>query len=682
LAANVRLAGQLRFALVYPPFDDRRDRSAYYVAPPLGLLYLGAYLERAGCDVRIHDFIFDLKIGAINSDLNLYTQCADLIVSGKPDVVAFSTQCSTSPGALSIARIVKQRLPATLVLLGGHDVSFLANSYLRAFPFVDFVLAGEAELTISKLALAISSRTPLESIPGLGFREEFGRIRITSGEDRVSDLDTLLAPSYHLVSPLSEYFNLSRRPTILVDSGRGCAFACEFCQTTLLNGRKVRYRSVESLVAELKLYQRQYGEFEAYFVHDLFSARRKFVVELCERLIDEDLRMSWQCRCRVDQIDHSLLELMVRAGCRMVLYGIESGSEQTLDLMNKNLSLGSTAETLQRVASTVAAGIFPSLSMVIGLPKETLTALDETMALAAEFVKLGRVNAFIQLMSPLPGTSLAKRLEPRFTYEGLNAPTAFSQGIEFVDGKRLPEDEALINSWPKIFQSFQVVVPDHGQLNLCIDISLAYCKLLEVYCHTFTGLTRTLGLRHLDLFQDFRKFLCGKRKRSNLVGVRDFELWDSFKSYAEDHVKMVHQEELLETFTYERLVHEVSISSPVVPTTTTESGAFRLHSSARLFKSRAATGPWDAWAKRECADRESVFLIYQGPDRLFSIRLDDITVEALELLADLNASDASDREYSALRCILAHLCRFGLLVPLSPDFKQSIESTSVHVEGN
>lgn len=675
-----RRTSGLRFCLVYPPFDDKRDRSAYYVAPPLGLLYIASYLEALGHSVVIRDFILDLKYGRLSAARNLYRECADAILSTSPDVVGFSTQCSTSPSSVNIAKLVKELRPQVINLFGGHDVSFLAQQYLEAFPFIDYVLAGEAELTVPMLAEVILGQTSPVDVPGLGFRLN-GKPIFNTSQRRIDNLDTLRAPSYHLVNDLKDYFHVSRRPTILVDSGRGCAFSCEFCQTTLLNGSKVRYRSVSSLVEELKSYKSLYGDYEAYFVHDLFTARRSFVEELCGRLIEENLDLSWQCRCRLDQVDSQLLKLMSRAGCRMLLYGVESGSEKTLAVINKRYRSGVAKEIVQRVGWTVDAGIFPSLSMVIGIPEETANDLNATMLLAAEFVKIGRVNAFIQLLSPLPGTALANRLSHRLDYRGDSAPSAFSQGIEFCEGHRLSEDEVLIRKWPQIFQSFYTVTPDDGDLDIRIDVSLAFCKLLETYCHTFCGLANYLKISLLDLFRQFCGDLRSLRPGQLLRNIKDSEIWDVFSSFAARVLHESNAPELLnEMFRFERMLHDIAVSPPVPSTNAAcqdslELGPFRLRRAARAFHTEFDL-PWISRERSESGEPRpfSSFLVFMTADRLQIAVLEPAMADALDILKSLNGSeDVPVSQYSRILQILAPLRAFDVFERI--DDKAQVDRT-------
>ena len=648
---------------MYPPFDDQRDRRAYYVAPPLGLLSIAAYLEQAGHEVTVHDFIYELRAGRLNSGPGLYGECAERICAGDPDVVGFSTQCSTSPGSVNIGRQVKEIRAETAVLLGGHDVSFLAQEYLRAFEFIDFVLAGEAELTTPELAAAILGRQRFSEVPGLGWRGPGGVVRWNPGARRVDELDSMLPPSYHLVDSPREYFRLSKRATMLIDSGRGCAFGCEFCQTTLLTGRKVRYRSSESLVSELKRYRRLYGDFQAYFVHDLFTARRSFVEALCERLIEEDLGLDWFCRCRLDQVDRALLGRMRRAGCRMLLYGVESGSQITLARMNKRFRPGFAGGTVERTRWTVELGIQPSLSMVVGMPGENRADLNATMALAARLAQVGRLRVFIQLLSPLPGTGVAERAFSQLVYRGPDVPTAFSQGIEFLQGRRLEEDEALIRAWPRLFQCFYAVMPEDGDLDLRADICQAYTRLLEVYSGTFDALSIGFG-SHLGLFEEFRReALAGQPDRGELRHLSKPELWDAFAGFAGWLIQeRGATEDLGEGLRFEQLLGEISRRKPIREAGPQQAieGPFRLQPAAKLFRTHSpAIGTQGSPV--EAASGERSVLVYATPERLVQVPLLPEVADAIELVKTWDeAGETEPAIYARLARLLAPVMALGV----------------------
>ena len=667
-----------RVSLIYPPFHDRRDRSTYYVAPPLGLLQIAAYLEAAGHDVQVFDFIFDLMTGRIQANERLYRTCTERILATDPDIVCFSTQCSTSPGSINIARHIKTLRPSVRIVLGGHDVSFLAKQYLKAFEFVDFVLAFEAELTMPKLVDAIQGAGRFDYVAGLAYRTEDGQVDFVRKAERVKKLDTLLPPSYHLVAPLESYFALSLEPVVLIDSGRGCAFRCEFCQTSQLNGPDIRYRSVPSLVRELRDLSARYGNIVAYFVHDLFTAQREFVERLCTELIAAEFSVTWQCRCRLDQVDKELVELMSKAGCRRLLFGIESGSERTLEGMNKKVRFSNIGEVVECVQWTVDAGILPSLAMVVGVPEETFEDLNATMRLSAKFMRMGRVNTFIQLVSPLPGTVLARRVAHSTIYVGPAAPTSFSQGIEFLDGRRLPEDENLILEWPEIFQSFQTIVPEHGDIGLCIDVAASYCRLLEVYANTYDSLVDETGMSHLELFKQFRDHTKAAAGVDRLLGLMDYEIWDHFRGFAEAAVGV----DISELLRYEIIVHDLAIADPVVadglPPWWRHGGKFRLRSGVRRY--RTASGvPWEPHEQLASQDSMREFLLYMDDDSLKRIELSKAQYQALQLMDSALSADVAGRYFDRLADLLEPLATVGLFAPVVQPSDAGINKTTQQV---
>lgn len=513
---------------------------------------------------------------------------------------------------------------------------------------IDLVLAGEAELAIPQLAEAIQGSRDFGSVPGLYYREQDGKIASGPPPALVDDLDSLLPPSYHLAPDLGQYFRLSLRPTILIDSGRGCPFSCEFCQATLMGDHKVRYRTVTSLVDELRRYCARYGQYEAYFIHDLFTARRSFVEEFCTAMIREHLGVQWHCRCRLDQVDPELLTRMSQAGCNMLLYGVESGSSRILAEVNKRVREGSRASVVKRVRWTVEANIFPSLSMMVGHPEETVDDLNDTMTLASDLVRLGKVNTFIQLLSVLPGTELARRYGGCVQYAGSRAPTSFSQGIEFLEGERLPEDESLIRKYPDIFLSFHNVVPRHGELDLFGVVSQAYCKLLEVYAYTFLGLARHLRLTLVDFFRQYIASFSQKDWRGNRQVRTDEHVWEAFRHFASRIIMSTNPSKALqEVFRYESTVNELVTMEPLPEDRPTLSElprgqSFALVDQARVFRTQSRL-PWiRSDGDERSPGRESCFLLFVTRDRLCAVEIGTCLADALAILAELNQVPSQD----------------------------------------
>jgi radical SAM superfamily enzyme YgiQ (UPF0313 family) len=510
-------------------------------------------LKQAGLGVNLKDYVHRLRTDESFAGRQIYHDIAAEILDEEPDLVAFGCQCVTGPGVLQVAGQIKLQRPDTYVLLGGHDVSHIPQRYMEAFPQIDGILCGECELSMKPLAEALNGQRSFGQVDGLVWRGSDG-IRTNAPAQRIADLDDLLPLDYSIAPPLESYFSHSLMPTILVDSGRGCAFACDFCQATLLTGRKVRYRSVPSLLTELAAWERVNSNIEIYFVHDLFTARRSFVEDFCRQKLAAGVHLTWTCRARVDEVDDKLLTLMAAAGCVRLLYGIESGSDQALKAVHKQ-QRRSHNSVMANVRNTVHVGIMPSLSMITGTPEESRSDLESTMHLASDFMLLGPVRSFIQLMSPLPGTSLTKRLEGRLIYENGQYPTAFSQGIEFDSGRVLATDEAYIRDYPNVFQSFYNVIPAHGRLDLSSDVARYYCKLLESYNRSFRHLAQFLEANYLDLFEMILPAI-------QPPGQRYLSLVDSFRNLVRESSSG--NREIQTSFELEDTIASLAMKTPTV----------------------------------------------------------------------------------------------------------------------
>lgn len=520
----------VRVALVFPPFVDEN----YYVTPPLGLLSIAACLERAGHDVRVHDQILMLQRGDFGrgapagtwANPRIYDACAEDIAAARPDVVGFSTQCATYPPSLNIARRVRALLPDAFIVFGGHNASFLDRETLERFPYVDAAARGEGEVTAVELAGAIAGGSALREVAGLTWRDRGGSAIRNPDRPFIADLDDLPFPAYHLVPPLYEYRALGNRCTALVDSGRGCSFNCIFCSNCRLWRHKVRYRSIPSIVREIARLV-EMGAEEVYLVHDFFTADRDKVLEFCHLLVDAGMKVEWQCRCRISGMDRGLLETMHAAGCTRLLYGVESGSPATLRFIRKQVDFTRVFRTIR---DTVAADIRPSLAFVMGFPSETRRDIDQTLRQILRCQMLGRGFAFINLVTPLPGTELARDYADRFV---LAVPTAFSTGLEFHRGLRLEEDELLIRAHPGIFSSFYNITNDEVPMALLGELTSLFCPLTQAFSYSFTLLADALGWGPLTLFE---RWLAWARSEGLLPPAPGLpgraESWQAFAAFA------------------------------------------------------------------------------------------------------------------------------------------------------
>lgn len=455
----------MKIVLVFPPFY----LSSLYNLPPLGLLNLAGAMRKEPHAVAVLDMVLALRKGTLKFGRRIYDDCAQMIADHKPDVVGFSAQCTTYPAVLHIAEKLKSAVPSVKIILGGHNASFVDSETLYRHRFIDFIVRGEAEITFPDLIRAVSSDQDIEHVKGISFRRGKDVIR---NEDRVlvQDLDSLPLPDYSLAEPLVVYRDACGLPRsiAILEVGRGCPHNCIYCSESVLWGRKTRTFSISRIVSEMKHLRDQEGAECFVLAYDQFTAQRRFVESFCRSVIDEGLSATpWYCISRLDTVDRELLRLMKEAGCESMCYGIDSGSRKTLAFIRKKIDRDILFD---RVSDTTEEGMIPTLSFIIGFPEEDRSDIDETLFMALRTGIVGNSNALIQMPTVLPGTDLHRRYGGELIRK---VDTYFSLGLEFDEGKRLSEDEKLINSDPPLFSSFYNV--------RCRGVSLEELSMLAGY---------------------------------------------------------------------------------------------------------------------------------------------------------------------------------------------------------
>jgi len=315
------------------------------------------------------------------------------------DLVGISTITPTAPEAYRLGDHFRARgLP---VVLGGPHVSFLPE---EALEHADFVIRGEGERSFPLLVDALNGKASLEDVPGLSFRHN-GRVRNNPLPELLEDLDSLPFPDFRLLDTggrrLGGPFG---RQIIPLQTSRGCPFDCTFCSVTCMFGRRYRYRSTESVIAELERFDG--GRHFPFFYDDNFASNPRRAKELLRRMIDLGMRFRWMTQVRSDVArDGELLDLMAAAGCTYLFLGFESVNPQALAEMRKGQSL---AEIERAVREIRRRGIHVHGMFVFGFDADT----PATVRATAEFAVRRRVDTVQFLaLTPIPGTELFESLE-------------------------------------------------------------------------------------------------------------------------------------------------------------------------------------------------------------------------------------------------------------------------------
>ncbi len=382
--------------LCEPPFlfwdrgMDRLRRGEESI-PGMGVLVLAAVARTHG--YRVH--LVDAKQQGSSVD-EVSRSIADL----RPDYVGLSATTISVTNGARIAERVKALRPSVVTILGGAHVSAIPERTLEAFPSIDFGVVGEGEISLFDLLKRLDGGTPVDDVPGLAHRRD-GQIRVNARAPYIDDLDALPLPAWDLLPDFPHRFQASlfsypRTPVATLITSRGCPFSCSFCDRST-SGRKGRMHSVDYVV-RLCRHLVERGVRHIIFVDDLFTVRKSRVVDLCHAFLEEGFQFSWSCNSHPNLLDFDTMQLMRRAGCWQIAYGIESGSQRILDVVKHEVRIPKMRETLRM---TRAAGIRAKGYVMIGHPTERLDSLTET----AEFLKVVELDLCqITKFTPYPGT--------------------------------------------------------------------------------------------------------------------------------------------------------------------------------------------------------------------------------------------------------------------------------------
>lgn len=379
-----------RVLLIYPPSPviNREDRcqqptKELLVIPPLpptDLMYLAAIAEQCGYEAMIRDYS---QGGNFEIDLKEF----------QPDFLVANIATPTFQSDMMAIKLAKDINPSICTIVKGAPFLTYNTNTIYENPFIDYVIIGEAEFTLKEILEGV----PDNEILGSCYRENFQPIK---NEKRpfIENLDELPFPARHLVDN-----SIYRRPDngkvqAVVKVARGCPFHCFFCLATPVSGAKVRKRSPENIVAELKECVEKYNIRNFLFWSDIFNLDREWTLELCRKIIESGLKITWSSNTRADTMDDEMAKMMYKSGCRLVSIGVESGSQKMLDKIGKKITLDNIRNTV-KILKKNKIKIYNYF--VIGLPWETEETVEETIKFAIELD-----SNFISFYTatPLPGT--------------------------------------------------------------------------------------------------------------------------------------------------------------------------------------------------------------------------------------------------------------------------------------
>lgn len=381
----------VKVALLNPPLVKGFFRHQPYL--PIGLAYLAAVLEQAGHEVKVIDCqALDMDLERLKSEISSF----------KPNLVGITSIAPLIRSALLSAKAVKEAFPDVPVVLGGPHATFMDEQIIAQEASVDVIVRGEGEETLLELVETVYDSKKLQSINGITFRSNNQVVR-TPNRAFIQNLDDLPRPAYNHFQ--LEKYRLFGKRVLPVITSRGCPFQCSFCVASRMFGKQYRMRSSENVIDELEWLKNEHGAESFTFYDDTLTFDKQRLFRICDGIKYRKINLPWDCQTRVDQVSKEVLAKMKEVGCQQVFFGAESGCQKVLDAVNKKTTIEQNEKAIKMAKE---AGLFVTISLIIGYPGETRETLKQTM----DFVKRSKPDdVYVCVATPFPGTELRSLVE-------------------------------------------------------------------------------------------------------------------------------------------------------------------------------------------------------------------------------------------------------------------------------
>jgi len=389
--------------LIYPYFNDD---FAIFKFPPLGIGYIASYVRNFGYSVAIIDCTFMREEEAVAKAKNL-----------KPRVIGIYSMLTMKASSLRIAKQLKG-LP-DLIIAGGPLPTASPDTFLDDFEEFDLVVIGEGEEAVLDILKSLDKGESPLKVDGICYKDEKnGDIIKTSSRTPRKDINTYPIPARELFDhdAYKDYFRKHHGYTITsMITSRGCPFNCDFCSRPVF-GTSFRSRSPTNIVDEIETIL-LYAYDRLWLADDIFPISKKLGISFCDEIIKRDMDMPWECLCRADIMNKEIALKMKNAGCYRVFFGLESGNNSILKVMNKRLTIEQARRAIKVVKS---AGIKTGAFFILGYPGESNKTMLDTIRFASS-LPLDYLSFTVPY--PIPGTGLYEKLKDKLAVDDWKKPT-------------------------------------------------------------------------------------------------------------------------------------------------------------------------------------------------------------------------------------------------------------------
>jgi radical SAM superfamily enzyme YgiQ (UPF0313 family) len=388
--------------------------------PNLGIPYLSAAIKKNGHKAKL-----------INGEMLSTKVFINRIKSIDTRVIGISSMLFNINELFDLVNFLREYYPSKIIIAGGCGPSSLPPDYIFRKCLLDLLFLGEAEGSLCAfMDMLESGSVDLERIPGLCYRKTGKTIKVNNFDMSIgNDLDKMPFPDRDLMGE-KQYLKCQEKhietnlgpPMIRIQTSRGCPFNCSFCDKGI-SGQKVRLRSADNLIEEIVFSKNKYKCDSFFFNDDLFVASQQRLEEFCIKLAEKNIKISWKAHARVNSLPDKTYPLIKKAGCTNLFFGIESGSEKILKILNKKIS---PEEIRHGIKTCHANGIKPGGYFMVGVPGETMDDHKATISLIKE---LPFFAIDVAIFSPYPNSALFARLAKECSYFSWDAYTTWKDDI-------------------------------------------------------------------------------------------------------------------------------------------------------------------------------------------------------------------------------------------------------------
>tara|TARA_R110002050_G_scaffold158191_2_gene286991 strand:+ start:18116 stop:19498 length:1383 start_codon:yes stop_codon:yes gene_type:complete len=394
--------------------EDEAEQKIMRPYPPLGLLYISAYLKQNNLSVTVFDATF-----------SSYSELQKALLTHQPKVIGVYANLMTKVNNIRLMQWVKTQpeLAHSKIVMGGPDVTYNYQNYLRFG--ADFIVIGEGEQTMLELSTRIIQNLPFTEITGIAYASDSEFVK-TAPREKLKDLSQLPSPDRAAID-LNLYLKAWKKHhgtnTLNISTQRGCPYTCKWCSTAVY-GQSYRRQSPVLVANEIEELIATYQPDSLWFVDDVFTVNHRWLGELYSEFKSRKIKIPFEIITRAERLNETVLQQLKEMGCSKIWIGAESGSQRIIDLMDRRVNIDLVRDM---IIKTQEFGIDTGTFIMVGYPTET----EEDIAQTVQYLKdANPTNFTITVAYPIKGTGLYEQVLSKITTQ-LNWHESTDRNIDF-----------------------------------------------------------------------------------------------------------------------------------------------------------------------------------------------------------------------------------------------------------